>query len=360
MRVVSGDFRGLRLSAVPGMSTRPTTDKVKEALFNMIGPYFDAGTCLDLYGGSGGLAIEGISRGMDHAVVVDRAFPAIKTIRQNINKTHRESAFTVIKADARRAMKIMQSHQDRFDLVFLDPPYAKQHIQADMDELQRLNLLNHGAVIVAETNQEAQLPDEWAVFKLQKRQDYGITVIRIYRYDGGQLIMKVALFPGSFDPLTLGHLDLIKRGSALFDQLAVAVMTNTSKQPLFSVDERVAQVKEAVAGLSNVSVITSQGLTVDLMNQIGADYLLRGLRNSRDFEYEKDIAAMNQFLDDQVDTVFLLADPKYQHLSSSLLKEVAMTGGDISAYLPANINADLQKKLDDLRLRRVTQNNERQ
>ena len=172
--------------------------------------------------------------------------------------------------------------------------------------------------------------------------------------------MKVALFPGSFDPLTLGHLDLIKRGSALFDQLAVAVMTNTSKQPLFSIDERVAQVKEAVAGLSNVSVITSQGLTVDLMNQIGADYLLRGLRNSRDFEYEKDIAAMNQFLDDQVDTVFLLADPKYQHLSSSLLKEVAMTGGDISAYLPANINADLQKKLDDLKLRQVTRTNEEQ
>lgn len=172
--------------------------------------------------------------------------------------------------------------------------------------------------------------------------------------------MKVALFPGSFDPLTLGHLDLIKRGSALFDQLAVAVMTNSSKHPLFSFDERVAQVKEAVQGLSNVSVITSQGLTVDLMNQIGADYLLRGLRNGRDFEYEKDIAAMNQFLDDQVDTVFLLADPKYQHLSSSLLKEVAMSGGDISAYLPANINADLQKKLDDLKLRRVTRDNEEQ
>ena len=172
--------------------------------------------------------------------------------------------------------------------------------------------------------------------------------------------MKVALFPGSFDPLTLGHLDLIKRGSALFDQLAVAVMTNSSKHPLFSVDERINQVKEAVAGLSNVSVITSQGLTVDLMNQMGADYLLRGLRNGRDFEYEKDIASMNQFLDYQVDTVFLLADPKYQHLSSSLLKEVAMAGGDISAYLPANINADLQKKLDDLKLRRVTRANEKQ
>lgn len=89
--------------------------------------------------------------------------------------------------------------------------------------------------------------------------------------------MKVAIFPGSFDPLTLGHLDLIKRGSALFDHLAVAVMTNTSKDAWFTVDERVAQVKEAVAGLDNVSVITATGLTVDLMNKIGADYLMRGL-----------------------------------------------------------------------------------
>ncbi|WP_251546975.1 pantetheine-phosphate adenylyltransferase [Limosilactobacillus caecicola] len=171
--------------------------------------------------------------------------------------------------------------------------------------------------------------------------------------------MKVAVFPGSFDPLTLGHLDLIKRGSALFDQLAVAVMDNASKHPLFSVDERVAQIKEAVAGLDNVSVITSHGLTVDLMNKIGADYLMRGLRNSRDFEYERDIAAMNQFLDHQVETIFLLADPKYQHLSSSMLKEVTMAGGDISAYLPANINAALEKRLDERQMRQVKKHNEK-
>lgn len=171
--------------------------------------------------------------------------------------------------------------------------------------------------------------------------------------------MKVAIFPGSFDPLTLGHLDLIKRGSALFDQLAVAVMTNETKNPLFTVDERVEQVKLAVSGLSNVSVITSNGLTVELMNKIGADYLMRGLRNSKDFEYEKDIAAMNQFLDSEVETVFLLADPKYQHLSSSLLKEVAIHGGDISAYLPANINEALDKKLDEQQMRLVKKHNEK-
>ena len=171
--------------------------------------------------------------------------------------------------------------------------------------------------------------------------------------------MKVAVFPGSFDPLTLGHLDLIKRGSALFDQLAVAGMANESKHPLFTLDARLKQVKEAVAGLDNVSVITSQGLTVDLMNKIGADYLMRGLRNSKDFEYERDIATMNQFLDDQVDTVFFLADPTYQHLSSSLLKEVTMAGGDISAYLPANINAALEKRLDERQMRQVKKHNEK-
>ena len=171
--------------------------------------------------------------------------------------------------------------------------------------------------------------------------------------------MKVAVFPGTFDPLTLGHLDLIKRGSALFDQLAVAVMTNRSKKPLFTVEERVAQIREAVSGLDNVSVITTDGLTVDLMNRIGADYLLRGLRNTTDFQYERDIAAMNNFLDDQCETVFFLAKPEYQHLSSSILKEVTSSGGDISAYLPKNINEALKQRIEEEKLKQVKEHNEK-
>ena len=171
--------------------------------------------------------------------------------------------------------------------------------------------------------------------------------------------MKVALFPGSFDPLTLGHLDIIKRGSALFDQLAVAVMTNTSKHPLFTIQERVAQVKEAVSGLDNVAVITADGLTVDLMNKFGADYLLRGLRNTSDFEYERDIAAMNVHLDPQAETVFLLAQPQYQHLSSSLLKEVATDGGDISAFLPENVNKALTERLAHQKTEQVIKHNDK-
>ena len=170
--------------------------------------------------------------------------------------------------------------------------------------------------------------------------------------------MKVAIFPGTFDPLTLGHLDLIKRGRALFDQLAVAVMTNSTKHPLFSVEERVAQIKAVTAEMSNVSIITASGLTVDLMNKIGADYLMRGLRNTTDFQYERDIATMNKFLDRDVETIFFLADPKYQHLSSSLLKEVAINDGDISAYLPGTISTALDKRLEERKLKLVTKQNE--
>lgn len=157
--------------------------------------------------------------------------------------------------------------------------------------------------------------------------------------------MKVAVYPGSFDPLTNGHLDIIKRGSQLFDQLAVAVMNNTSKTPVFSVPERIEQIKDVVSVFDNVSVITADELTVNLMNRVGADYLLRGLRNGTDFQYEQDIAAMNQHLDDQVETIFMLADPKYAHLSSSLIKEVIKFGGDVSQYLPTAINTALIQKL---------------
>lgn len=132
MRVVAGEYRGRKLSAVPGMATRPTTDKVKEAVFNIIGPYFDGGTSLDLYAGSGGLSIEGVSRGIERAVLVDRQLAAIKTIKKNIVTTKHEDQFVVLKQDATRALHMLQSKGEHFDLIYLDPPYAKQQIVTDL------------------------------------------------------------------------------------------------------------------------------------------------------------------------------------------------------------------------------------
>lgn len=185
MRVVSGKFRGRRLKAVPGMATRPTTDKVKESLFNIIGPYFDGGKSLDLYGGSGGLSIEAVSRGIETATIVDRQYAAIKTIRQNVALTNAPQSFKIMKQDAQKALQLLESQNEKFDLFFLDPPYAKQKIVNDITKMVDYHLLNSESLVVCETNQEAHLPDTLDGFELYRRHEYGITVLTIYQYKGG-------------------------------------------------------------------------------------------------------------------------------------------------------------------------------
>lgn len=160
-------------------------------------------------------------------------------------------------------------------------------------------------------------------------------------------INMIALFPGSFDPLTNGHLDLISRASKMYDQIIVAVMTNTSKKPLFSTDEKLELIKTNVKEMANVEVIAVESdLTVNVMNKLGATVLVRGVRDVKDFEYEREIAAMNSQLDGQIETILLLARPEYSFLSSSMIKEVGQFHGDITKFVPANVAASLNQKLE--------------
>lgn len=182
MRVVAGEYGGRRLKAVPGMKTRPTTDKVKEAMFNIIGPYLEGGRVLDLFAGSGGLSIEAVSRGADHATLVDRQYQAIKTIHENLSVTKEEDKFTVLKGDAYKMLNKLAKQEQGFDYVFLDPPYKKQQILELMEQLKKLGLLNTDALIICETDQVADLPEELADFELIKKADYGITELTFYRY----------------------------------------------------------------------------------------------------------------------------------------------------------------------------------
>ncbi len=156
---------------------------------------------------------------------------------------------------------------------------------------------------------------------------------------------KIAVYPGSFDPFTNGHLDIVQRASGLFDQVVVAAMTNTSKQPLFSSTEKLALIQEATSALPNVRVVAlPHELTVRFARRLDAQYLVRGLRSGNDFNYEADIATLNAQLDPEIETVFLLADPRYRNLSSSMVKEVAGFGADISDLVPMNVAAALAAK----------------
>jgi len=152
-----------------------------------------------------------------------------------------------------------------------------------------------------------------------------------------------ALYPGSFDPLTLGHLDVIERGANLFDQLVVAVLRNPSKNPCFSVDQRLEQIRQATAHLPNVQVAAFDGLTVSFASACGAGVILRGLRALSDFEYELQIAHTNKSLAPELETLFLATATVHSFLSSSVVKEVARFGGSVRHMVPTGVAEDLSR-----------------
>ncbi len=156
--------------------------------------------------------------------------------------------------------------------------------------------------------------------------------------------MSGAVCPGSFDPVTLGHIDIFERVSAQFDELVIAVLVNPKKQGMFTVEERIALIEESTAHLLNVRAESGQGLVVDFVKARGMAAIVKGLRTGTDFEYELQMAQMNKHVAG-VDTFFVATTPQYSFVSSSLAKEVAMLGGDVSDLLPAPVNARLQAKL---------------
>lgn len=149
--------------------------------------------------------------------------------------------------------------------------------------------------------------------------------------------MKKAIYPGSFDPVTYGHLDIIKRAAKLSDELVVAVLNNSAKQSLFSIDERVEMLTELTSDIPNILVMSFMGLTVDFADSIGCDVIIRGLRAVSDFEYELQIAQTNHVERENIETVFLTTNLKYSYLSSTVVREFAAYGGDISKFVPESI-----------------------
>ena len=156
----------------------------------------------------------------------------------------------------------------------------------------------------------------------------------------------VGVYPGTFDPITLGHVDIIRRGAHLVDKLVVGVTTNPSKEPMFTVAERLEQVRREVAGLAaNIEVVEFDSLLMDFAESQGATVILRGLRAVADFEYEFQMAGMNQQLNDDIETVFLMADVALQPIASRLVKEIARYGGDIRKFVTPSVADDVKAKL---------------
>ena len=182
MRVISGIHKGRQLKAVPGMNTRPTTDKVKESIFNMIGPYFEGGIALDLFGGSGGLGIEALSRGINKVIFVDKDGKAIQTIKKNVEELKLTDSVEIYRNDAIRALNALKKRDDiRFDLILLDPPYKRHQLETLLQTIDEYGLLVQGGIIMAEHSNEVVLPDEIGNLQILKKETYGTTVISVYK-----------------------------------------------------------------------------------------------------------------------------------------------------------------------------------
>jgi len=161
---------------------------------------------------------------------------------------------------------------------------------------------------------------------------------------------RTGVYPGTFDPVTLGHMDIIRRGVKLVDRLVIGVTTNPSKSPMFSVEERMEMVRREVAGCADgqISIVSFDSLLMDFAEREGASVIVRGLRAVADFEYEYQMAGMNQQLNDRIETVFLMADVSLQPIASRLVKEIAMYGGEVGKFVSPAVAEDVRRRVEEI------------
>ena len=331
MRVIAGTARGTRLVPVPE-GVRPTSDRVRESMFNSLGQFFEGGLVLDLYAGTGALGIEALSRGCDRAVFVERDRLARAAIRQNLRRTGFEDRAEIIGGEVERQLGRLERGGEQYNLIFADPPYRIAAAEVG-GILYRLGaLLGPGGRVVVESG---GAPVEGAGGEKGVTRRYGGTFVTVF--ERSELTMIVAVCPGSFDPVTMGHLDILRRAARIFDHVVIAVGGNLRKAPRLSAVERARLIEKVTGDLENVSVEVMEGLLVDFARERGAQVIVKGLRAVSDFESEFEQAQLNRTMFPELETVFIMASAEHSFLSSSAVREIASLGGEVRGLVPEGI-----------------------
>ena len=363
MRVTGGELGGRRLR-VPASGARPSADRVRESVFAWLGD-LEGVRALDLYAGSGALGIEALSRGAATAVFVDVAAPSLAALRRNLADLGLRERTRVVRGDVVRALRRLARERARFDLIFADPPYASNESERLFAEDALRDLLAPGGALVLECGRRHDLPTP-AGFAVVEERHYGDTRVvryvarsdphekqpaRVAKSDRSSRSMtskgsehRIALFPASFDPVTNGHLDIVRRARRLFDEVVLAVAVNVEKSGCFPIEERVGMLEAVIGSEPGMRVTTFEGLTVDFAREVGAQAIVRGVRAMSDFEYEFEMALMNKHLYSDVETIFMMPSQEYLYVSSSRLRELARFGRDVSEFVPENVALKLKER----------------
>ncbi len=354
-RVTGGRLTGRPLSGGVPRGVRPTAARVREALGSILSEELKGARVLDAFAGAGTLTCEAISRGASRAVAVERSRGAYEALVRSLKALGIDDRVRALRADVLSWLRggPEARGEQPFDIVFVDPPYKSALGSKTLELLSSHGWLAPGARVVWESasrDDPAPAPAGLAFGDARRYGDSRLTVylratseeqVRVTDQREGAMI---AIYPGSFDPITLGHLDLVRRGARLFDRLYVCVARNIDKRATFTLEERIELITEAVKPWPNVFVHAFGGLLVEAADEVGANAILRGLRAVSDFDYEFQMAHMNHHLGRHIETVFMMTGEDYFYVSSRLVKEVASLEGDVSSFVPEHVNAALKQR----------------
>lgn len=311
MRIVAGRYRGRRLTPPSDDSVRPTTDRIKETVFNILQWDVEGARVLDLFAGSGALGIECLSRGAAEVVFADKSPASVALIRQNLKGI--EGSYRVLTADF---TGVLRSGEDKFDLIFIDPPYKSGLGELAVDAAFDLGRVAEGGTVVYEHSSELPFKCAREDVKVRTKVMGSVTVEFIRKKTTG-------LVTGTFDPVTKGHMEVIEEALRLFDEVVVAVLVNPEKQCMFTPEERLALLNAALSDNTRVKTLYSEDYAVDVARRVGADKLVRGVRGEGDEAYENAMAEYNRA--HGFDTVFVTPE-RYADVSSTRARELISKG----------------------------------
>lgn len=334
MRIIGGSFKGRTLKSLKGISVRPTTDRVKEAVFNLIQKYVSGAVVLDLFAGSGALGIEALSRGAAKVVFADRSKDSISVVKENLSKVSGDTE--IILKDFRSAVQELQLSGEKFDIIFIDPPY-KEGLYGDVLKLlYNSGILADGGIAIIERERGEKDYDLPLGLEIKESRDYGGTAIDII------IRASKTAITGTFDPFTKGHRYLVDEALEHFDYAHIVILENPNKTAEFSLKNRLKIIEKATKDVKKrVKIAYYSGLAIDYCRKNGIEYIIRGVRNDVDLKYEQEMAVWN-LKEGGIQTILLNAEDS--EISSTLVKKVIKEGGDLSGLVD---NGSIREILKD-------------
>lgn len=358
MRIIAGRFGGRVLASFDAPHIRPTTDRVKGSLFNRLMGKLEGARVLDLFAGTGSLAFEALSRGARQVDLVENHRKSIEIIEKNRQQLGIKEGFTLHRRDVFSFLKNYSGQP--YDLIFIDPPFTEKLADSTLGALDSSQCVGAHTTIAIESSKHETVQERYSSITQVTQKSFGDKLLSFYQQGEERLKehpshrpkgdptpitgIKIAVYPGSFDPLTLGHLDIIQRISPLFEKFIVLITLSAHKKYLFDLNERQIMIRECTAHLPNVEVAVHDGLTTEFCSRNNARILVRGLRAVSDFDPEMVMANVNRKLDSSIETFLVYSGAEYSFISSTLVKEVALHQGNLSSMVPTAVKAALEQK----------------